>query len=235
MNVKSVSIVIPAYNEEKNIATTIRNIYKSIPNTEVIVVSDGSTDNTTKVIRNLQRQQRKSNLKIVELKQRTGKGAAILKGFKIAKGKIIGFLDADDAFEIDGIRRMINLLKSEEYDCVIASKWKGTRFSQVKETFLMKIASRIWNILVRLLFGFNFQDTQGGSKFLKKSVFTDIEENFYTKGFEMDVELLWRCLRKGYLVSEVFVPYNYGTERGLDIVDMIGMLVNVLKLRLKGV
>jgi glycosyltransferase involved in cell wall biosynthesis len=103
-----ISIVIPAHDEEKFIRKTVTKLHRNFPRAEIIVVSDGSTDNTAGIVKNLQKEI--ANLKLVEFEQRIGKGAAILQGFKIAKGEIIGFIDADDAFKMKGIKKLVTAL-----------------------------------------------------------------------------------------------------------------------------
>lgn len=229
----NISVVIPAYNEEKFIRETIMQVYRNLPESEIIVVSDGSIDNTANIVKDLQNKIR--NLIIIELKSKCGKGAAILKGFEIARRSIIGFLDADDAFKITSVKKMINLLKSESCDCVIASKWKGVKFSQVDDRFFKKVLSRVWNILVKLLFHLNFEDTQGGSKFLKRKVLRNIGTVFHCQGFEIDVELLVRISKAGYIIKEVFMPSIYRKESKFRMSALIPMFIGIMKLKLRGI
>jgi glycosyltransferase involved in cell wall biosynthesis len=229
----NISIVIPAYNEEKLIRKTVIKVHRNFPKAEIIVVSDGSTDGTVNTVKNLQREV--ANLKLIEFERKFGKGAAILQGFKIAKGEIIGFIDADDAFEMKGIKKLITVLNTRNVDCVIASKWKGVSFFQVREKSFKKFASRIWNFLVKILFQLNFEDTQGGAKFLKRKVLETIGTNFFCKGFEMDVELLWRIKKKRYSIKEIFIPSSFREESKFSMLDTIPMFLNILKLKMRGI
>lgn len=233
MQLMSTSIVIPAYNEEKIIKKAIIQVYRNFSKSEIIVVDDGSTDNTAKVARSLQN--KIPNLKVIRLSLKCGKGASILKGFKIARGKIIGFLDADDAFEIKDIKKMVGLLKSKRCDCVIASKWKGVKFSQVNETFFKKISSRVFNMLVTFLFQLKFEDTQGGSKFLKRKVLMNVGTDFCCKGFEMDVELLVKALKTGCIIKEIFIPSTCRRESKFKMLSAIPMFLGIIKLRMRGI
>jgi glycosyltransferase involved in cell wall biosynthesis len=85
----NLSVIIPTYNEEKFIRKTVMQIHENLPKAEIIVVSDGSTDNTTGIVKNLQKKVK--NLKLIEFKRNRGRDASIIHGFKIAKGDIIGF------------------------------------------------------------------------------------------------------------------------------------------------
>ena len=228
MDDSNVSIIIPSFNEEKKISSTLQSIRSYFKNSEIILVSDGSTDNTVKIAKKAE----DLNLKVIELKKRHGKGYAVITGLKASSKKIIGFIDADDAFEMKKIKEMILLIKEDQADCVIASKWKGKKFFEVKESFVRKLMSRIWNVLARFLFGLYFYDTQAGAKFLKRSVFENIEK-IISSGFEFDVELLWRIKRKGYKIVEIYVPYKTRNESKFRLYHSLKMPFSILKLRFK--
>jgi len=228
-----VSIVLPAYNQEKYIKKAIENFTKISSETEIIVVANGCTDNTVNIVKNLQK--KLNNLKLLEFPKKIGKGKAITEGFKVTNGDIIGFIDADDAFESKGIKFLFSQIKLNECDCAIASKWKDANFFEVPETFIRKVASRVWNNLVKTLFMLNLEDTQGGAKFLKRIVFENIGTDFYCKGFEMDVELLWRISKKRYSIKEVFVKSSQFKESTFNLIYSLPMFFHILRLRLKGV
>lgn len=222
------SIIIPAYNEAERITNTINSIYSEFKNDiEVIVVSNGSVDGTCKIVRPLSKKFK--NLKYLEYKKRVGKGKAITKGLEIAKGNKMGFLDADDAFDIKGINYLISLL-DEGYDCAIASKWKGQSFNEVPETFFRKILSRIWNLLVRIIIGLNYYDTQGGAKFLTKKAYQKINNDFICSGFEFDVELLLKLKKSNCKVKEVFIDNKCTKESKFKYKYMLPMLYNLFRI-----
>jgi hypothetical protein len=83
----------------------------------------------------------------------------------------------------------------------------------------------------RILFHLNFKDTQGGAKFLKRKVLRDIGTNFYCKGFETDVELLWRIKRRKFNILEICVPSSFRKESKFTMLNAISMFLNILKLR----
>lgn len=222
------SIIIPAYDEAERITNTIDSIYSEFKkNIEVIVVSNGSVDNTSGVIRSLSKKFK--NLECLEYKKRLGKGKAIINGFDIAKGNKIGFLDADDAFDIKGISYLVGLL-DKGYDCAIASKWKGQSFNQVAETLPRKISSRIWNLLVRTILGLNYYDTQGGAKFLTKKTYQKINNNFICSGFEFDVELLLNLEKSKCKIKEVFINNNYNKESKFKYKYILPMFYNLIRI-----
>lgn len=226
------SIIIPAYNEEKRIKKTLTSYAtyfgpKFRKNYEIIVVCDGCKDRTPQIVKKFS--QKHKNVRCLEYKKRLGKGGGIQKGFEVAGGDIIGFVDADDAFETGGVERLINLVDSG-YDCAIASKWKRINFFQVTEPFFRKVASRVWNIILRGLFGLNVSDAQAGAKFLKRRVLDDLPP-FRCTGFEFDAELLWHISQRGFSIKEVYIPTTHEKGSKFNMSQSINMLTNILKTR----
>lgn len=224
----SLSIIIPAYNEGKRIEKTINSVYGAFrDDLELIVVSNGSTDNTVYVLRRLKRKYK--SLKILVFKKKLGKGGAIIEGLKVAKKNILGFLDADDAFDLKEIKKAMAYFK--DYDCVIASKWKSQSFFNVNEPFLRKLFSRGWNLLVRLLLGLDFHDTQAGAKFVKKRAYGEISKNgFIARGFEFDVEMLCRLKQNNFKIKETFIPSRFIAGSRFSLKYMFPMFKNLIKI-----
>lgn len=201
-----VSIIIPAYNEEKRIEKTLKNIALIFKNeTEIIVVSNGSTDKTIEILKSWK--SKNIDFRYLDFTQKMGKGGAIIEGLKIAKGEIIGFIDADDAFDLEYIKQKLEELN--KVDCIIASKWKNQNFFQVDEPFLRKLLSRGWNLLVRVLLNLQYKDTQAGAKFFRKEVKDRIGANFISKGFAFDVDLLKGIKDNNFKIKEIYIPSKY--------------------------
>ena len=199
------SLIIPAHNEARRISESLKHYLKFISDKdEIIVVCNGCSDNSFEIVKEFTK--KNNNLKTIDIKERIGKGAAVIKGFKIANGKFLGFMDADNAFDLNYIKKMINELKRDDIDVIIASKWKGSSFFKVSENYIRKILAIGWNLLVRSLLGMNFKDTQAGAKFMKRKAFEDIDHNFICRGFDFDVELLFKLKEKGFKIKEVYVP-----------------------------
>jgi len=226
------SIIIPAYNEEKRIEKTLTSYVTHFnprfkKNYEIIVVCDGCKDRTSQIVKNFSGKNK--NVRCLESSKRLGKGGGVIKGFEAARGDIIGFVDADDAFEINGVERLINLVDSG-YDCAIASKWKNRKFFQVTEPFFRKVVSRVWNFILRVLFSSNVSDAQAGTKFLKRKILDELPP-FHCTGFEFDAELLWRISQRGFSIKEVYIPSTHVEESKFKMNQSINMLTNILKLR----
>ena len=222
-----ISIIIPAYNEEEHIGSFLSQLCKCFSSEEIIVVCNGCTDRTPDIVEGFKRK----NVKSLVFKEKIGKGAAIVEGFKVAKGSYIGFVDADGSF---GCRQIKNVVKAlESTDCVVASKWKGQSFSSVDWPFLRKFAGRFWNVLVRFFLHLQLEDTQAGLKFVKRYVLESIDMNFMCKGFEFDVEFLNKIRRKGFEIKEVYTPVKKLETTSFQFSHMPIMFLNLLRLSLR--
>ena len=219
------SLILPAHNQESTIRKVILDILAWIPNCEIIVVCNGCSDKTAEVARGLNN----PNIVCLELAN-AKKGLAIMEGIKHAKFDFTGFVDTDGAFSGENVAGLLSHLNGS--DCVMASKWKGVRFQEVNESFGRKLMSRGWNLLVRLLLGLPFQDTQAGLKVFKKSAYDSIRNDFICKGFDFDVELLFKLKRAGYRITEEFVATSKSVKTSFRLRHTVGMTWNPIKLAL---
>jgi glycosyltransferase involved in cell wall biosynthesis len=220
------SIVIPAYNEEKHIGNFLTDLCKCFPSEEIIVVCNGCTDKTPEIVKRFEGK----NVKCLVFKKRIGKGAAIIEGFKVSKGSYIGFVDADGSFGCEEIKKVVKALK--DADCVIGSKWKGKSFSSLDWPFFRKVGSRVWNILVRFFLHLNLEDTQAGLKFVKRYVLESIGTNFMCKEFEFDVEFLSKIRRKGFEIKELYVPVKRLEKTSFRPPQILKMVFSLIRLSL---
>lgn len=221
---KKVSIIVPAHNEEKNIERTVTELADSFRNAQIIVVCNGCTDRTYEVSRKIKR----PNVEVVNFYERVGKGGAILEGFKLAAGDVIGFVDADGSFGIESVEKILNGL--EKHDCVIASKWKGKNFLEVQSGFKRKIGSRVWNFMAKFFADVNFSDTQAGLKFFRRDVVDSVmQREFVCRGFGFDVELLHKIEKAGFKIREVHVPIKDSGKSTFDLRSSPKMFANLLR------
>ncbi|MDD5178469.1 MAG: glycosyltransferase family 2 protein [Candidatus Nanoarchaeia archaeon] len=223
------TFIIPAHNEEKRVGRTLRSLDRVFGNSiKILVVDNGSTDNSIKIYQGWKEQ--RDNFDYIIFPEKLGKGGAVLEGLKIAKTKYIGYIDADDAFHLDFIKKMLGCLG--KYDVVMASKWKGKGFMRVDEPFVKKLASRGWNVFVRILFGLNIRDTQAGAKFFKKEFLDKINFNdFICTNFSFDVELLYKLRKENAKMLEMFVPTFHMEGSTFKMIYAWPMFLNILKLR----
>lgn len=221
-----ISIIIPAYNEGKRIESTLISLFTTFPNEEIIVVSNGSRDNTVEILKTWKTKH--SNLRYIEFPEKLGKGGAIIEGLKLANCDVVGFLDADDAFDLDYIKN--SLFELSQYDGIISSKWKGKNIFQVDEPIVRKIFSRGWNLLIKILLDLDYYDTQAGAKFFKNEVKNKIGYDFISKGFAFDVELLHKMKINNFRIKEVYIPSKFVEGSTFRLKHCKNMFIDLIKI-----
>ncbi|MCR4264108.1 MAG: glycosyltransferase [Candidatus Roizmanbacteria bacterium] len=234
------SIVIPAYNEEHNmkdgVLDTVASFLKTKDYTwEVILIDDGSTDDTKKLLQTFVRKHK--NFKLIE-NPHQGKAGTVTTGMLTAQGTYILFTDFDQATPISELDEVLPLLK--QYDIVIGSR-AGRRTGAPLSRIIM---ARGFMILRTITLGIDVADTQCGFKAFRRDVAHDLfdrlqlyrtnqtnEGSRVTAGF--DVELLYLAKRRGYSIKEVPVAWRYvETRRVNPIRDSIEGMRDLLRIRL---
>lgn len=228
------SIVVPAYNEEDRIGSLLENYNNSMnsfypKNFEIIVVCNGCVDRTSSIVQKFS--EKHPNIKCLAIKKKLGKGGAITEGFKKVKGELIGFTDADGAIDSYEYMKLIKTIDNSNVDVAIASKKIEGATALIKQPLKRRIASRVFNLLVQLMFGLDFKDTQCGAKIFKKDVINNISTNLKSTGFEFDVELLWRIEREGYIIKEVPITWSHQGGSTFSLKYAPEMFINLLKIR----
>ena len=200
-NRTNVSLVVPAYNEENRIATMLSQYCSYFPDSEIIVVCDGA-DSTQNIVKSLSKDNK--NIKLLHFNNRVGKGGAIIEGFKIATGDIIGFVDADESVKPSQVIAMIDELSNA--DGVIASRHLNDSKIIVKQPLKRRFASKCFNFFVRLVFNLPFKDTQSGFWIISSSLLDQLTLNetsfFLSSEIKMEAFLIepTRC-------AEERIPY----------------------------
>ncbi len=227
------SIIIPAYNEEKRIKPTLNeylNFYKK--NTEFIVVNDGSTDNTEKIVKRFQKKYK--NLKLINQKNQ-GKGAAVINGMKyilknLPNCNLIAFIDADNSIIPKEFNKLLKYTKN--YDVIIASRHcKGAKIDK-KEILLEKITGRGFNLLVKLILGLKIDDTQCGAKIFKKQVLNKILKKIKPDKWSFDISLLYHAKKNNFKIKEVPIFWYSKEGSKLNTKKAIpGFIKTLIKLR----
>ena len=225
------SIIIPAYNEEKRIKKTVKYYVKHFKryDYELIIIPNGCKDNTEKIIKELSKKYSKVRYKII--KEAVGKGAAIKEGFKIAKGDLIGFVDADNSTKPEDFEDLIKNIG--KYDCIIASRYIKGAIVKPKQKLIRIIASRVFNFLVRFLFGLKISDTQCGAKLFKKQAIKKIIAKLDLTRWAFDVDLLLKIKKERYKIKEFPTKWEDNFDSKLKINKaVIEMLLSLARLRL---
>lgn len=209
----SVSVVIPAYNEEDNITTTIARVSQVleplVENWEVIIVNDGSTDRTLEVVNQIAAQD--PRIRPISYAPNAGRGRALRTGFAHARGDIVVSTDADLSYEPKYIVDLVNELRNDaSIDLVLASPYmKGGRTEGVPLGRLL--ISKIGNRVLSLAMSGNLKTITGIFRAYRRSVLESLE--LESDGKEIHLEILSRALAVGYKAKEVPVVLK-GREKG---------------------
>ena len=205
-----ISIVVPAYNEAKNIHHSLlfikKAVSKRIRNYEIIVVDDGSTDSTFD-----EAQKAGKDIRIISYRPNYGKGNALKQGYFASKGKIVVFLDADLEIPPESIFKLLDEIK-KGYDIVMFSK--NNKSSKINFPLYRKMLSKMYYIFVKTLFRLPISDTQTGCKAFKKEVLSNVLPYVYTKEFAFDLELLAYANDYGYTLKELPLEINFKRDKG---------------------
>lgn len=205
------SVVIPAYNEAKRIAPTLRSILAYFKSTkigyEIIVVDDGSTDRTSYTVKQLN-----SLIKVIRHEQNHGKGDAVKTGVLASQGQYILMIDADGSVHIDELKKLWP--HREKSDIVIGSRFlQGSRFGT--QHFGRMVVSKIGNLIFKTLFNISVTDSQCGFKLFKTKTVRPIFELLKENGFLFDMELLALANKNGLKIMEV--PINWQDAHGSKV------------------
>ncbi len=231
--VPQLRIIIPAYNEAARIGATLREYCSYFGSTAaIVVVANGCTDDTVGVIR--EAQERFDNLSFVEVRGAVGKGCAVRAGFETGAEPFVGFTDADgstSAAEFDGIYRV---LRDSSADGCIGSRWVPGSIVHPAPKPIRQLASRIFNVLIRALFGLRIADTQSGSKIFRRTSLAPVVDSLEQSSWAFDVELLWSLAQRGCRMLELPIA---SVDRPGSKIDLLRtswtMLVSVLRLRIQ--
>jgi len=228
-----VSVVLPAFNEGKYIKESLKRLDSSFRNGylnhEIIVVDDGSEDNTR--LKAWKYARRNGHVKIIAYNRNLGKGFAVKTGFFGTAGDAIVILDSDLDIDVKQVSNYIQALRFG--DIVIGSKYHPE--SVVETSFLRRFLSRGFNILTRLLTGVKINDTQVGIKAIRRDVFSGIFKQLSVKRYAFDVELM--VLAYVYGLTVVELPVKLTISNKLNIKDIWHMFLDLLgisyRLRIK--
>jgi len=228
------SIVIPAYNEEKRVSKTLDSISvylkKQNYDYEIVVVNDGSKDNTAQVVKDLE--SKIPNLRLIDNKQNQGKGGVVTQGMLDAKGEYRLFTDADNSTSVDQIEKMWPWFE-QGFDLVIGSRdVKGAVLDPPQKWIRKVILGDSFKLIRKFILGlWSIQDTQCGFKGFSAKAAQDIFSKVKTKGFNFDVESLVLAKRLGYKIKEIPIRWVNDLESKVKIKHIFKMFSDMLKLR----
>lgn len=228
-----ISVVIPAYNEAQRLEPTLHEIVAYFRaqrrSAEIIVVDDGSRDQTAAVATRLARQH--PEIRLIRLAANRGKGHAVRTGMINTRGALALFADADGATPIDEFGRLEAAIRKGA-DIAIGSRALQADGVQVQARAYRRIIGRLFHLLVRLLTVRGLRDTQCGFKLLTTRATHDLFSRMRMDGFSFDVELLLAARRQGYQIAEVPVNWNHIPGSRVNLVlDSLRMARDLFRIR----
>lgn len=235
------SLIIPAYKEATRIGPSLEKIFAYFStkdyDAEVIVVDDGSPDNTAEVTRSefarLSPTASRVFPRLIELGSNDGKGAAVQKGMLEAAGAIVIFTDADLSTPIYEVEKVIAGIEKEGFDVVVGSRaLEGRQLVKVHQPWYRELMGRFFNVLVQLFVFKGIKDTQCGFKGFTRDAAQKLFGAQKIMGFSFDVEILYLAKKFGYKVKEVAVEW-YNDERTTvgALSDSTKMFLQILQIR----
>ncbi len=226
------SVIIPAYNEEKRLPSTLESVHDFLSESErdfeIIVVDDGSSDGTKEVVNQFAADH--CGVRLLTHSPNQGKGYSVREGMLKAEGDFLLLDDADGASPIGELTRLENAIKSGA-DIAIGSRAKPCDETVVNALSHRKHIGNTFNIIVQSLLLKGIQDTQCGFKLFKRDVARDLFSIARLNRYAFDVEILYLAREKGYEIAEV--PINWTNVDGSKInlaTDPMNMLFEIGKI-----
>jgi dolichyl-phosphate beta-glucosyltransferase len=209
----SLSIVIPAYNEAARLGSTLQAVVNYLsqnwPAAEVIVVDDGSADDTAGIAREIFSNSGSLRTSVISYKSNLGKGRAVRLGLLAARGDVALFSDADLSTPISEAPKLVEPIVNGQFDVTFGSRALDRKLIGVHQPWRREQGGRVFNLVVRLATGLPFWDTQCGFKAFRMSVCRPLVEAATVDRFGFDVELLYLAFRAGLKLKEVPVRWDH--------------------------
>jgi dolichyl-phosphate beta-glucosyltransferase len=230
------SIVIPAYNEAGRIGgslrTTLEYLGRVSPESELIVVNDGSTDATPEIVREAFSAAGPLKTRLIEHYPNRGKGAAVRAGLLAAAQPIGLFSDADLSTPIDEAAKLVEPIVAGEVDIAFGSRALDRRLIGNHQPWRREQGGRVFNLIVRVATGLPFWDTQCGFKAFRLDTCRPVIEKAQIDGFGFDVELLYLAHQAGLRLREIPVRWNHFDGSKVSFFrDSVRMFREVIELR----
>ena len=228
------SIVIPAYNEEKRIAGSLLETCAYMNDFgmeyEIIVVDDGSSDGTGRTVDHIAKDVR--NVRLVRYEKNRGKGHALRTGVLVTKGDFVLVMDADLSTPMDELRKLMPYLSDSGFDIAIGSRALALSDIIKKQPWWRRGMGKTFNKIVKALVIGGFSDTQCGFKLFKGEIARSLFGEAKIDRFAYDVEILALARKKGYGIQEVPVRWINSPESRVDPVkDSLQMLADLVRIR----
>lgn len=228
---KKISIIIALYNEEKTIIEILKNVIKTKKNNydyEIIIINDGSNDNSLKLL------EQNPNLynKLLNFENNKGKGFAVKEGLKIATGNYIIFQDADLEYDPDDINSFCKIYDKFDADLIIGSRFRFKEYTR-SHNFYNLLGNKLITLLFNLIHNCTFTDVYSCYLSFKRNLLNPTE--LKTHGFEQQAELLGLLMKKAKKSYEV--PINYsGRDKSegkkIRFYHIFSVILQIIKVRI---
>lgn len=231
-----ISIVVPAYNEEERIGASLKKILafmaENYPDSELIVVDDGSSDNTASVARNICSSYPNITSNVIRYEENRGKGFAVKTGLLASTANYALFSDADLSTPIEETGKLINPLISSEMDVTFGSRALDRSLIGTRQPWRREQGGKVFNLVVRLMTGMPFWDTQCGFKAFNMQKFRPLLDVMKIDRFGFDVEFLFVAKLRGLRLKEIPVRWDNDERSKVSVVrDSIRMFDEVRQIR----
>ncbi len=229
----SYSIVIPAYNESERLYDSLEKIVAFLAeqklSAEVLVVNDGSRDDTAEIIR--QFSERYSFIRLIENPGNRGKGYSVRNGMLQANGDIVLFTDADLSAPITEAPKLFAEI-AKGADVAFGSRWLVAKMQTERQSIMRQVAGRMYNILMRIVLGLKYKDTQCGFKAFNRRAVDTIFTRQRIERWGFDVELLFLARKFRLKLVEVPVAWAHDDRSKINpLLDGMKMFAEMLSIR----
>lgn len=228
------SIIIPAYNESERIVASLDKILAYIAEqnwtAEVVVVNDGSKDNTADIIRGYMRQHQ--NVRLLENPGNKGKGYSVRHGMLEARGDILLLSDADLSSPIYEAPKLFDAIENGGADIAIGSRWLQKETQTVRQPFYRQVSGRVFNLMLRVVLGLKQKDTQCGFKAFTRKAAMSIFPPQKIERWGFDPEILFLANKFGLKTVEVPVEWaNDDRSKINPLTDGFRMFTEMMRVR----
>jgi dolichyl-phosphate beta-glucosyltransferase len=230
---RSLSIIIPAYNEENRLPGTLQAIERYLKNSpwefaEIVVVNDGSRDGTAAVAR-------AAGARVLDNPGNRGKGYSVRHGMLAAKGEWSLLTDADLSAPIEELERLWRAVENEHSQVAIGSRALDRSLIGVHQPAFRETMGKLFNLVMRIITGLPFHDTQCGFKLFQSSAAAEIFRRQQLEGFGFDVEVLYIAQHLGYRTLEVPVRWNDVAGTKVSMTRGLAAFLDPLRVRWNGI
>ncbi len=231
------SVIIPAYNEEKRIEKTLLSVNEHLSRQsydyEILVVNDGSKDKTAEIVNGLKGRLR--GLKLIDNKENYGKGWVVRQGMLSAQGNCRLFMDADNSTTVDHVERFFPFLaqglSAQGYDIVIGSRRLKDSVIAVRQPWIRDFLGGIFRLIAHALVPLEVKDSQAGFKMFSEKATKTIFPKQTIFRWAFDVEILAIAKKFGFRTKEVPIRWINDAESHVKLSGMVRMLFEVLRIR----